>query len=608
MTYRKIDAPRGFLGRIRQYFKRVKAPTEDSKRAGQSNQDALKGLAAELMKLDAIHDGLRHTPHFGIVVPPSLGPISRLDYVQLQCKLLLELKESFPGNGLSRRKEICGLRLTGLEICQIWAIFASWGHLWGTFATERALVFQLYHRRQTNEFLSLLQPEERAAVGAQSTHTSMYHIHECLAMIRIARMDITEEKRQIFRAVWCLYVGRSPDVSELLRAFRFARKVAIAEIHFRSGISAVGELVPQYPSKEGGTARSLKPYIPHPAVTRFADRSGLLKYRSTSAFERLLDAVAKYEYETFFSSVQTATGVLAHLREFKAWWTRYGNDVGAGIDALFTKPNNWLPQKKADLHQFVRLPVTISENTWPADVRDWCVDGTPWAKANFYLTLVPRSPHALLDIFIPSKTRELPAAALAHILNLPSAWGWGQPGRLNETIVQRREEAAACLLTACVNSRLCTGFRLEVEPNGRAPVVKAYAWTAPGKKALREDIKKTEGYREQELLLLFTALTNSGLLKPNDKFLWLNGTGKIRDSDDNPQTDLDGCVLLAKQTQWSILIAECKHTKQRPSFGKQVERWNQLFCRTIIVMPKTGKGGKNGAIVIAEVVGDKLNN
>lgn len=564
---------------------------------------SVKKLARTLMTVPAVHEHLRATPHFGVVRPPNRLDISRLDYVELQCRLLLELKEAYPGSGLSRKRTIGNAQPTGLEICQVWAILGSYGHLWGTFATERALIFQMYHQDQIGEFLALFPNSEKTVIAKQGAHLSIYHLHECLALLRLENLNLAAEELQVLRSLWSLYISRSPEVSELLRVFRFVRKVAIAELHNRAGISAVGEIAPQLVGTSN-SARSTAGAV-HPAIARFIDRPGLRIYRDATAFERLLDAVARYEYETFFSSADTASAVLAHLREFKRWWKARSGDLKPSLMALFRRPAGWASDSPDDLAQFVRMPMTVKPREWPADVRAWWVDGSPWAGANFYLTLLPGSSAALLDVFVAAGSEELPARTLAHILNMREAWGFGRPGRPGDNVRRRREEAAASLLVACVNARLKRAYRLELEPADRAPMARVYRWSPQGRKQIEADIRKTGDEARRKELRLFLNALQAGRPRwaEGECVLWLNGRGSVVDQDDATQTDFDGCLVRASDSEWSILVCECKHKSRRARIGKQVERWGELFARPVHVGERDGPGGKAGTIVIAAVAG-----
>ena len=104
-------------------------------------QESAKGFPAHLhSQCPDVCEHLQGVPHLGALAPLALVPATRLDYVALLTKGLLIAKQKHPGLGLGSGN--FGVKhgdreLTGLEIVQSWASLSNYGHLFGTFATER---------------------------------------------------------------------------------------------------------------------------------------------------------------------------------------------------------------------------------------------------------------------------------------------------------------------------------------------------------------------------------------------------------------------------------------------------------------------------------------
>ncbi len=184
-----------------------------------------KGLAEHVLDAPVVRAHLEGTRHFGILKRPVDIDITRLGYVELQCSLLLRLKERYPGYGLGSKVAIDGGEATGLELCQLWAVLGSWGHLWGTFATERALAFNAFHGGLGETLLTLVPERNRVACRAGSLHLSMYRLHECIASMLLARdvPGVVDADRSFASSAWTIYISHDRRFTTLLRAFRFAR-------------------------------------------------------------------------------------------------------------------------------------------------------------------------------------------------------------------------------------------------------------------------------------------------------------------------------------------------------------------------------------------------
>lgn len=573
----------GFLDRLR-----GRKPTPRLGVAGDA-----KGIASRFLGAPSVRAHLDGTRHFGILKPPDDIDIDRLAYVELQCSILLRLKERYAGYGLGSKLDVGGGQATGLELCQLWAVLGSWGHLWGTFATERALAFNVFHAGLGEALLSLIPEADRAACRTEKLHVSMYRLHECIAALLLASpLDgVTDADRAIAGAAWSVYLRRDRGYSTLLRAYRFARKVAFVQLHNRVGISRVGEVH----APEDAFAR------PDP-LDGFHDAVELRALPQTSPFERLLDAVERYEYETFFAGTESATLVLEHLRVFKVWWDARGPrdaaTLRAYIIALRERPSDWPRERtKHALAHVARLTMPAPGAEWPADVGAWWANGTPWGGANFYLSIMPRGTTSMLDVYRAEGDPHLAPAPTTHVIDRLHQLS-NIPGRPNPSLVQLIDKAAGTFLVAKVHERMEESFRLELEPTPSSKehrptaLVEVGVWGNAFLKAARGEAEKfTDAGRQRELLLFIDEARKQHAVFGDSacRAVLLLGIARVLSNDDREVTELDGLLLLASPTAMSILVAECKHT-QRPRMGAQTRRFADIF-RGSVEEVQTRKGG-----------------
>lgn len=385
------------------------------------NERFLVGLAKRLVSQHPfIRAHLSGIPHLGLLeVQQGVTPRSRWDYCLDQCQILHRIKETKPGLGLSNHLSeldsvgLRGLKVTALEVLQLGVILTNMGHLFGTFSTERALLFCLFHSNP--EFRTQLIEEIPAAVRDTGRRILdrqfMYQVYEVIALWRLGRDPYSDLERQ--QCIACMRILTEDDISSkistLKSIFKFVRRLSYLRLHVELGVTSL-----------------LDHDLFSDEVIDFVIQHEDLHYDSEvqleTPAERLLKAIDEYQYETFFVSENTASIVLEHLREFKQWWMQQeAEDISLPkrLEALYTRPASWpsLPEPES-LKFFVRLELPRSNVAAITGIADWWQKGDPWGTSNFYISQGPASAHSNVDIFVAKGIEPRTAAHVAERLSI----------------------------------------------------------------------------------------------------------------------------------------------------------------------------------------------
>lgn len=349
-------------------------------------ETSTKGYAATLaIDVPWLRAQLRSTPHLGALtgIPTAA---TRWDYALLINHVLLGMKQEFAGYGLgslgstpyqlpSKRK------LNPLETAQSWSLLTNAGHLFGTFATERALLFEVV-RSPTgeDEFLQQLAPPLRDYAVAILRSRSLYDFHYALACWRVSRAEMSEASRtdciDLLREFFHCR-GQAPHVPAHYWAFRAARQLAYHRLHLYIGVGHPIDAV-----HDEASIRAMSPWSDLTYDPSMVTESSVL-----AAMLRKLD---DYQFETYFASTPVATDVLQHLREFRRWW-KVQPSMSAAIDALFGgRPKGWESVDRSDLVHFARVKLNGAPTNWLNEVTTWLsgTSGGVWDSSNFVI-----SPH-----------------------------------------------------------------------------------------------------------------------------------------------------------------------------------------------------------------------
>jgi hypothetical protein len=373
---------------------------------------AAKGFAKTLLERHAeISEHAALVPHLGALAPLAPLPATRWDYGRLLLRTLLEMKQQQPGLGLGSGN--FGLLydktpLTGLEITQTWTLLGGYGHLFGTFATERALLFTLDSAPVLeHEFLSQLSPEIRRSAEAVVRERDMYRFFYVLAAWRISKWPASTEKALCLQALKHLLTP-SADAGwqRLLWTFRRARQVAYTRLHAMLGVDIASSPIPI-----STAVRDLRPL----SQIGFLDESA----EPPGAVVALIDALDRFYGEVFFTSPSASERVLGHLRDFKRRWQITKEPLATRIEALMVRPKDWVETPPNAGKHFARLYVPDGGTGWTNEVRRWLVDSdTTWRAGNFLITPSRRrgAECNVVDVYIEGTPQPKLVAHVAGLL------------------------------------------------------------------------------------------------------------------------------------------------------------------------------------------------
>lgn len=357
-----------------------------------------KGYAFELAsELAWLRPQLRATPHLGALRAGS-AHATRWDYTLLINHQLLALKQEFAGYGLggSSRGECwlpSGRRLSLLEVAQSWSLLTNAGHLFGTFATERALLFELFRPPgRAEEVLEVIDVGLRDDAARILRAHSLYDVHYVLACWRVSRAPMPEVTRADCVALLRSYFDcrREAHTPVHYWAFRAARQLAYNRMHLYMGVGQPVDAV-----HDDSAVGAMSPWADLGYEPQLVAESSLL-----GKMLRTLDA---YQFENHFSSAEVASDVLLHIRAFRRWW-KCRDDLRAAVDDLFGGgPKDWPAVDRTELTHFSRLKLLGSPEEWLDEVTTWLDGGgaRPWEAGNFLVS--PRTGAGLItDVYTRS--------------------------------------------------------------------------------------------------------------------------------------------------------------------------------------------------------------
>jgi hypothetical protein len=164
---------------------------------------------------------MKANPQLGVIRNVYEGAHhTRWEYVVTQLFLidLLKKEPSVSGLGLSNNEpRIRGLEVSGADILQVWVLLLNAGHLYGTFATERALLIRLKKdRKLARIFLSGLPHDDDVKSFFEETlHLEdAYRVHELISFFLLERL-----KRRFKKNIQLLV--------DILKQFKFDPKAGV---------------------------------------------------------------------------------------------------------------------------------------------------------------------------------------------------------------------------------------------------------------------------------------------------------------------------------------------------------------------------------------------
>lgn len=372
-------------------------------------RSSTKGFARELLDSEPwLEQQLRYTPHFG-ALRQSGDEANRFDYAMLMNAHLLRFKQEFAGYGLgAKNAPECllpsGGKLTLLEVAQAWSLLTNAGHLFGTFATERALLFELLSSpSELHELIECIAPPLQPHAQRLLRSGRLTHTYYALACWRISRLPMSEKSRgdciHLLQAF--LDYGTHERHPPHYWAFRAARQLAYHRMHLYLGVGHPVDAV-----HDDSSIRALSPWSSLGFEPQLVGESSLLA--------KMLNHVDAYQSENHFGGTFAAAEVLCHVRSFRRWWKNHGQDLPKAVDALFGRgPSDWHAVSKQELTHFCRVKMPDAPGSWHGEVDRWLNDNAAgaWTEANFLVT--PQyEPGFICDMYVREGTKPRPLALL----------------------------------------------------------------------------------------------------------------------------------------------------------------------------------------------------
>jgi hypothetical protein len=535
---------------------------------------SVKGFAADLLEqLPELQHDLSLTPHLGALSPISRVKATRMDYAALIMDTLLSIRKQHIGLGLGSTNvgiSYGGRRLSGLELAQSWALILNWGHLFGTFATERNLLFELDASSQIrSEFVRGIHSKIRSPAERILDGRALHRFFYVLSAWRVSQLPDTPLRRCLIDILFAFFDdgGDAARADKARWAYRKARQIAYARLH---NIMRIGVTLEQWVVDD---------------VFNFLRQSPELGFdpahEDETPVQALLDAFDAFHAEALFASQDAATLVLSHLRQFKKWWRQPRQSTVSlkeRIDRLTHEPTDWPKPDGEELDHWVRMRLPSTGAGWIGEIRDWHANANAWHDCNFLFTPLPTSDRLLVDVYARGN---LPAAA-AHCVGSKLA-------ALNVTTKPGDAKNGSRDLWRSVASYGLRLFRQCLKP-GVIPTLEptiidgdrvGYAVIAP---TLEMAVARLKGLvslvadaaKRRELAAVAQAFEE---MHPSGDAIWLVFLGAFRLLDaesTDPIQELDGVSVAITKTgqRWSVL----EHKKMgQPGATGQIARLGDLL-------------------------------
>ncbi len=385
----------------------------------QSPDSNFLGVAKSLYGVAQPH--LQRVPHFGLLDEGLFINSTRADYVEEHARILMDLKRDVFCTGLGvggyiqNKVGLLSKNTTGLDICQSWAVLLNLGHLFGTFATERCLLFVLDRNLvDRNAFVEGCirkvrseQDELRRAINDCLDNGDLYRLHYFLAMWRISQSESEFDEKQAASALELIKVFVCSPLEKIKRLgaiFKKTRKLAYLQLHSK---------IPHNKHKLGGLDRS--DYIELFPQGEIGGSNWI-----SDARWKLIEQIDLHDNEKFFGSNEAAASILSHIKAFEVWWRDINSSKGLQekLSQLFSRPIDWPAEKSVHLQHYLqlRLPTSLG---WMNEVRLWYSDShrrdkSLWEDLEFIITPTLADQVAKINIYSADGAK-ISAALFEHM-------------------------------------------------------------------------------------------------------------------------------------------------------------------------------------------------
>lgn len=528
---------------------------------------------------------LDDTPHLGSLGPLSAVPATRLDYVAVHLDLLLRMKKRYPYLGLSSTNlgvNHRGNSLSGLEVAQTLAISLSAGHLWGTFATERAVLFALDEQPKLIEALLERVPESlrdwsQGIVDRREIRRFFYVL--AAAQSSGWASEAAQPPDVLVQALECFArPTESPSRERLQWAFRTTRQIAYQRIQ---ALLKVGLAFDN---------------LGYDALLEYLRENEEIAYDKTqppTLMQQVLSAMDRLHSESVFTSREAASLVLKHLREFRIWWSRGKTEGDQGIERILTlrrRPPDWPSAEERVFAHYCRLRLPPEEMRWPAEVRAWR-EGGAFQDGTATFLLTPPGPEmvgsTLLDVYSAGNLGGVSRYRIMAELASRCRASWGHPPGERERELWR---TTAIFMRRLFQDTVRSGYRVMIEPvlgsNGHV----AYALASEGLERALEVIGRVaesidDEVRQRELMGICEHLRQT---ETEVKQQWGCILGKVLilgQDDGKPRAELDGLWVSvdADELTWTAL----EHKTGRESTRQQLDKLRTLLSGEVDVQKET---------------------
>ena len=517
-----------------------------------------KGFAERLLQASSWTDARLDTvSHFGCLAPLMLVPATRHDYVALQIRELLRFKRRRPQLGLGAPTKICfGNRsLTRLELAQTWAIALNFGHLFGTFGTERALLYHLHESQpEKYRFLNGIDSSLRGYCENIVNQDQLHRFFYVLAGWRISQLPGNATRKTLIECLQCFFETKASTPYEpALWAFNRSRQLAYHRLHALVGLgSAI-----QFQSSED-------------VIDDIASGDGVVFHEYSeedNPLLKLLDAFDEFHLRSFFTSSHAAALVLAHIREFREWWRRCIQDEVAleeRINLLFAQPSVWPQRNPLALSLFARMDLPGKSSDWRTEVRAWLNDREAWDKWHFLISSLPGKSGLICDVYRDASWSPRACYQIADRLTEHSTSSWTSQ---DEPVKRKLWRSIAHLGTRLLQEGLREGVSVVLEPTA-TELSPGYAMLSPDKHRLCDHLQKfiagvEKEQRRKEIQAVSDAISSLSDVCESQDVRWLVFLATVYIVDDKSGDrlkEIDGlwAAICPEQIKWYALEHKMK--------------------------------------------------